>query len=317
MRTVKNKNTQKMKGQINLVFLTIALLMGVALHGQQDPQYTQYMYNTLNVNPAYAGSRGHLSALVMHRSQWVGINGAPTTQVLAVDGPVGKNVGLGLVLTNDALGPANEFFIDGNFSYTLRLNDTDKRLSFGLKAGGRLFNVDFTEGSTQNPDIAFQNNIENKFFPTIGAGVYYHNSKGYLGLAVPNFFSEEHYNGQEQVIATERLHYFLIGGKIFNMTPDVQFKPAFFVKWVPGAPIIADISANAMIRETLTFGVAYRWDDSFSGLFGLQISPDLSVGYAYDLTTTDLTDYTSGTHEIFLRYEFKTVEKRLKSPRFY
>ncbi|MEL7271163.1 MAG: type IX secretion system membrane protein PorP/SprF [Bacteroidota bacterium] len=306
-----------MKGQINLVFLTIALLMGVALHGQQDPQYTQYMYNTLNVNPAYAGSRGHLSALVMHRSQWVGINGAPTTQVLAVDGPVGKNVGLGLVLTNDALGPANEFFIDGNFSYTLRLNDTDKRLSFGLKAGGRLFNVDFTEGSTQNPDIAFQNNIENKFFPTIGAGVYYHNSKGYLGLAVPNFFSEEHYNGQEQVIATERLHYFLIGGKIFNMTPDVQFKPAFFVKWVPGAPIIADISANAMIRETLTFGVAYRWDDSFSGLFGLQISPDLSVGYAYDLTTTDLTDYTSGTHEIFLRYEFKTVEKRLKSPRFY
>ena len=317
MKMVKNKNTQKMKGQINLVFLTIALLMGVALHGQQDPQYTQYMYNTLNVNPAYAGSRGHLSALVMHRSQWVGINGAPTTQVLAVDGPVGKNVGLGLVLTNDALGPANEFFIDGNFSYTLRLNDTDKRLSFGLKAGGRLFNVDFTEGSTQNPDIAFQNNIENKFFPTIGAGVYYHNSKGYLGLAVPNFFSEEHYNGQEQVIATERLHYFLIGGKIFNMTPDVQFKPAFFVKWVPGAPIIADISANAMIRETLTFGVAYRWDDSFSGLFGLQISPDLSVGYAYDLTTTDLTDYTSGTHEIFLRYEFKTVEKRLKSPRFY
>ncbi|MEM8764541.1 MAG: type IX secretion system membrane protein PorP/SprF [Bacteroidota bacterium] len=306
-----------MKGQINLVFLTIALLMGIVVQGQQDPQYTQYMYNTLNVNPAYAGSRGHLSALVMHRSQWVGINGAPTTQVLAVDGPVGKNVGLGLVLTNDALGPANEFFIDGNFSYTLRLNDTDKRLSFGLKAGGRLFNVDFTEGSTQNPDIAFQNNIENKFFPTIGAGVYYHNSKGYLGLAVPNFFSEEHYNGQEQVIATERLHYFLIGGKIFNMTPDVQFKPAFFVKWVPGAPIIADISANAMIRETLTFGVAYRWDDSFSGLFGLQISPDLSVGYAYDLTTTDLTDYTSGTHEIFLRYEFKTVEKRLKSPRFY
>ncbi|MEL6975858.1 MAG: type IX secretion system membrane protein PorP/SprF [Bacteroidota bacterium] len=306
-----------MKGQINLIFLTIALLMGVALFGQQDPQYTQYMYNTLSVNPAYSGSRGHLSALVMHRSQWVGINGAPTTQVLAVDGPVGKNVGLGLVLTNDALGPANEFFIDGNFSYTLRLNDTDKRLSFGLKAGGRLFNVDFTEGSTQNPDIAFQNNIENKFFPTIGAGVYYHNSKGYLGLAVPNFFSEEHYNGQEQVIASERLHYFLIGGKIFNMTPDVQFKPAFFVKWVPGAPIIADISANAMIRETLTFGVAYRWDDSFSGLFGLQISPDLSVGYAYDLTTTDLTDYTSGTHEIFLRYEFKTVEKRLKSPRFY
>ncbi|SNY95440.1 type IX secretion system membrane protein, PorP/SprF family [Flagellimonas pacifica] len=311
------KKTTQMKKQLQYICSLALLLMSYVVSAQQDPQFTQYMYNTLSVNPAYAGSRGHLTALLMHRSQWVGVNGAPNTQVLAVDGPMGNNVGLGLVLSHDALGPSSEVFVDANFSYTVKLDENDKKLSFGLKGGGRLFNVDFTKGLVENPDVAFQNNIENKFFPTIGAGVYYHTAKSYLGLAVPNFFSQDHYEGQEQEIATERLHYFLMGGKIIDLTPDIKFKPAFFVKWVPGAPVIADISANAMLMETFTAGLAYRWDDSFSALLGLQISPDLSVGYAYDLTTSDLRSYTSGTHEVFLRYEFKTVEKRLKSPRFY
>ncbi len=317
MGTSTVKKIEGMKKQLQHICLLALLFTSFIAFAQQDPQFTQYMYNTLSVNPAYAGSRGHLTALLMHRSQWVGVNGAPTTQVLAVDGPMGNNVGLGLVLSHDGLGPSSEVFVDANFSYTVKLDDTGKKLSFGLKGGGRLFNVDFTKGLVENPDVAFQNNIENKFFPTIGAGVYYHTASSYLGLAVPNFFSEDHYDGQEQEIASERLHYFLIGGKIIDLTPDIKFKPAFFVKWVPGAPVIADISANAMLMETFTAGLAYRWDDSFSALLGLQISPDLSVGYAYDLTTSDLRSYTSGTHEVFLRYEFKTVEKRIKSPRFY
>ena len=306
----------KILGSKYLLALVLLCLSFVS-YSQQDPQFTQYMYNTLSVNPAYAGSRGHLTSLLMHRSQWVGINGAPTTQVLAMDSPVKDNIGVGLVMANDALGPSSEFFVDGNVSYTVRLDSMNRRLSFGLKLGGRLFNVDFSKGLIENPDVAFQNNISNQFFPTIGAGLYYHTGKAYIGFAVPNFFAQDHYDGAEQEIAAERLHYYLIGGKIWDVTPDVKFKPAFFVKWVPGAPLIADISANAMLKETFTFGVSYRWDDSFSALLGLQISPELSAGYAYDLTTTNLGTYTSGTHEIFLRYEFKTVEKKLKSPRFY
>ena len=194
----------------------------------------------------------------------------------------------------------------------------NQRLSFGLKGGGRLFNVDFSRGLFDDQtDVAFLNNIENRFFPTIGAGVYYHTDRGYLGFAVPNFFSEEHYDGASQQIATERLHYFLIGGRVFDLNQDVLFKPAFFVKWVPGAPIIADLSANFLIKETLTLGVAYRWDDSFSGLLGVDISPQFHVGYAYDLTTTDLRNYNNGTHEIFVRFELRSFAKRLKSPRFY
>ncbi len=309
--------TKLMKAIIKIGITLCLAIASLTLNAQQDPQFTQYMYNTISVNPAYAGSRGHLSILGMHRSQWVGINGAPTSQVLAIDGPMGNNVGLGIVFTNDELGPSNEVFMDVNFSYTVRLDADDKRLSFGLKGGGRLFNVDFAKGLTENPDIAFQDNIENRFFPTIGAGIYYHSSKGYLGLAVPNFFSEEHYDGTVQEIATERLHYFLVGGRIIDLSPDLKFKPAFFVKWVPGAPVIADVSANVMIKETLTLGLAYRWDDSFSGLLGLQISPALSIGYAYDRTTTDLRNFTNGTHEIFLRFELKSQGRRMKSPRFY
>ena len=298
-------------------FLILFVLISFQLEAQQDPQFTQYMYNTITVNPGYAGSRGHLSILGMHRSQWVGINGAPTSHVLAIDGPVSEKVGLGVVATYDELGPSNELFLDGNVSYSIQVGANNKRLSFGLKAGGRIFNVDFSEGLFRNPDVAFQDNIENRFFPTVGAGAYYHTERSHLGFAIPNFFSEDHYDGATQEIATERLHYFLIGGLVRDISADIKFKPAFFVKWVPGAPVIADLSANFMIRETVTAGIAYRWDDSFSGLLGLQISPALNVGYAYDRTTTDLGNFNSGTHEVFLRFELKTQEKRLKSPRFY
>jgi len=284
---------------------------------QQDPQFTQYMYNTLSVNPGYTGSRGHLAFVALHRSQWVGINGAPTTQTFSLDTPVGKNVGLGLNFTNDELGPSNEIFFDANFSYTLRLNDFDKKLSFGLKGGGRRLNVDFSKGTFNDPDAVFQNNIENKFFPSIGAGVYYHTDKSYLGFSVPNFLSQEHYDGEIEGIATERLHYFLIGGKVFDLSNDLRFKPAFFVKWVPGAPIIADITANMLIKETLTLGAAYRWDDSVSGLIGLRLTESVHFGYSYDFTTTELSNYNNGTHELFFRFEFISNERKLKSPRFF
>ncbi|MFS4448984.1 type IX secretion system membrane protein PorP/SprF [Maribacter sp. 2307UL18-2] len=306
-----------MKDQLKYIIVIITVLSSCLAWTQQDPQFTQYMYNTISVNPGYAGSRGHLSILGMYRTQWVGINGAPESQVLAIDGPVGRNVGLGLVIANDQLGPSNETFLDANFSYTIRLTNETKKLSFGLKGGGRLLNVDFSKGSFENPDIAFQTNINSKFLPTIGAGVYYHSEKSYLGLAIPNFFEAEHYDSEELNISTERLHYFLIGGTVFDMSADLKLKPAFFVKWVPGSPVIADVSLNALIKETLSLGLAYRWDDSFSALAGLQVSPRLKIGYAHDFTTTDLRNYNFGTHEIFLRFEFKSEERKFKSPRFY
>ncbi len=302
-----------MKKQMGHTYLVILLLGFFSVSAQQDPQFTQYMYNTMSVNPAYAGSQGYLTALLMHRSQWVGVNGAPNTQVLAVDTPLENKLGVGGILAHDALGPSSEIFVDGNVSYTIQLDSTNRKLSFGMKVGGRLFDVDFSKGLTQNPDMAFQNNIKSKFFPTIGAGLYYQAKDSYLGFAIPNFFSQKHYDGEEQEIAAERLHYYFMGGKFFDITPEIVLGPAFFVKWVPGAPIIADVSVNAVLRETFTFGVAYRWDDSFSTLLGLQITSNLNAGYAYDLTTSNLANYTGGSHEIFLRYQFKELKKPSES----
>ncbi|WP_127140814.1 type IX secretion system membrane protein PorP/SprF [Flagellimonas marinaquae] len=285
-------------------------------YAQQDPQFTQYMYNTMSVNPAFAGSNGHLTALLLHRSQWVGLNGAPNTQVLAVDSPMEHKLGLGGIISRDALGPSSEISVDGNVSYTIQLDSANRKLSFGMKLGGRIFDVDFSRGLTEDADVAFQNNIKSKFFPTIGAGLYYDTKKGYLGFAIPNFFSQKHYDGEEQEIAAERLHYYFIGGKVVDLTPDVKLKPAFFVKWVPGAPIIADVSVNAMLKETFLFGLAYRWDDSFSTLLGMQIDANFSAGYAYDLTTSNLANYSGGSHELFVRYEFKSSKKQKEEPTF-
>lgn len=179
-----------------------------------------------------------------------------------------------------------------------------------------MLNVDFTKGDYQEQEGVFEN-INNRFLPTVGAGIYWHSDNSYIGLSVPNFLTDEHYDEVQDAVAAERLHYFLIAGKVFDLSPTVKFKPAFLGKFVVGAPIIADLSANFLFSEVLRLGVAYRWDDSVSGLAGLQLGPKLMVGYAYDFTTTELQNFNNGTHEIMLRFELKSKEKQLKSPRFF
>jgi len=306
-----------MRKQFKYVVVVAFLAISFSSLAQQDPQFTHYMYNTIAVNPGYTGSRGHLSVLGLHRSQWVGLEGAPSTQSFSIHSPFGENVGLGLSVVNDELGPSSEFFVDGNFSYTLRFNK-NRRLSFGIKGGVRNLNVDFSKGITETPgDVLFENNIDNRLLPTVGAGVYYHTDKWYLGLSVPNFITSEQYQEVSQAVAIERINYFLIAGYVFDINDNLKFKPSGFVKAVSGAPIIFDVSANFLILNKFTAGVAYRWDDSVSGLVGFQLSDQLNIGYSYDYTTTDLNRFNDGTHEIFLRWDFISQEKKLKSPRFF
>ncbi|WBX77397.1 type IX secretion system membrane protein PorP/SprF [Tenacibaculum ovolyticum] len=299
---------------------TIVLILCVisGINAQQDPQYTQYMYNTMSVNPAYAGSNGHSIINLLGRTQWVGLDGAPNTQTLSYDTPLGySGVGLGINLTNDRIGPANEIFLDINGSYTIRTSD-EGNLAFGLKLGGRHLNVDWNKGRVRNrDDKKLEGNI-NKFLPTVGAGMYYYTSKWYLGAAIPNLISTDHYedsnNGGD--VAEERLHLFLIGGYVFDLNESIKFKPAVLAKVVNGAPLSIDVSANFLFNEKFTAGLAWRWDDSISALLGFQASKNLNIGFAYDLTTSNYSNYNSGTYELMLRYEmFK--EQTMKSPRFF
>lgn len=300
-----------------LILVVFTALLSFETQAQQDPQYTQYMYNTMSVNAGYAGQRNVLSATALYRTQWVGIDGAPKTITFGIHSPLkNERIGLGLNIVSDQLGPAQETSIDANLSYSIPVDESGElQLSFGLKGGLHILDTDWSKGRYQNVDRLFNENI-NLISPTLGAGLYLHSEKWYLGLSVPNILNTEHYDDFQESIATERLHYFLIGGYVFNVSENTKLKPAFLVKGVAGAPLIADLSVNALFNEKFTLGLAYRWDDSVSGLLGFQVNSGLFLGYAYDATTTALNNYNSGTHEIMLRFELQQIGKIL-SPRFF
>lgn len=304
--------------KVRAVYATLVLLVSFATQAQQDPQYTQYMYNTLTINPGYTGSVGTFEAVALHRSQWTGMPGAPETQALTLHTPMPNDrVGLGLSVVNDKLGPSNELYFEGNFSYALPLS-YDKKLAFGLKAGGRLMNVDWSKGRYYDDiDPLLNNNIESKLKPSLGAGVYLYSDKWYLGASVPSFIRSEYYDDVEEAVLSDRLHYYLIGGYVFDLSDNLKFKPAFLAKAVSGAPITTDVSANFMFQEKFVLGASYRWDDSVSALAGFQISNSFYIGYAFDYTVTELNKYNDGSHELVLRYQFMKKASQIKSPRFF
>ncbi len=309
------------------IAILVLILLGTSFssNAQQDPQYTQYMYNTQVINPAYAGSRDVLSFGLLGRIQWVNIEGAPRTGTFTVDTPIGSldNMGLGLSIVHDELGPAVESNINVDYSYTINTSD-EAELSFGLKAGLDLLDVDFTKlNIADQSDPRFQNNIDNRLQPQIGAGIYYNTDRFYAGLSVPNFLTTKHFdesslvNTQAETIAAERLHYFLIAGYVFDISDNVKFKPATLVKLVNGSPLQWDASANFLFNETLTVGASYRWSAALSALVGFQASDSIFIGFGYDWQTTDIEDYSDGSYEIILRFDVFNKPDRVLTPRFF
>jgi type IX secretion system PorP/SprF family membrane protein len=299
--------------------LFLFVLLGVSnVEAQQDAQFTQYMYNTVNVNPAYAGSRGVLSIFGTHRAQWVGLEGAPTTSAASIHSPINNSkVGLGLSVIQDEIGPSDKSIISADFSYTINTSENYK-LSFGLKGTASLFNVDYTKLNRYDlNDPRFQNNIDNQFSPNVGAGVYYHSDKLYAGISVPFILETKHFNDNASSVAKDVLHYYFIGGYVFDLSETTKFKPAFLIKSVKGAPLQADLTANFMFNDKFVVGGAYRWSAALSGLAGFQVDENWFIGYTYDTDTTRLANYNSGSHEFFLRYEFKGKQEKVVSPRFF
>lgn len=305
------------------VFVLLLVLGFTSLDSvaQQDPHYTQYMYNMNIVNPAYAGSRGTLSIGLLGRTQWVGLDGAPKTLTGVIHAPVGKNLGAGFSAIVDEVGPVKEQNIYADISYTISLSE-EGRLAFGLKGGITLFNTDFTNitlpQTPRGADEFFDDNI-NRSFPNFGAGVYYYNEKFYVGLSAPNFLETLHFEKENNTItrAAEETHYFLTSGYVFDLSQTTKFKPSVMLKGVQGSPLSVDVSANFLFNDRLEVGANYRLDDSVSLLANFGVTPSLRIGYAYDLTTTNLGNYNSGTHEAFLLWDIDFSKKNLKSPRFF
>ena len=303
-----------------IVFL---LLLSGMVNAQQDAQFTQYMYNSININPAYAGSRQSMNIFALHRTQWVGLDGAPVTNTASINTPINDTkIGLGVSIINDRIGPSDENNLSVDFSYYINTSE-DFKLSFGLKASANLLNVNFDKLNQYDPnDYSFENNIDNKFSPNIGIGLYWYSDKTYIGLSVPNLLETQHFDRYEGVgsgsyIARERINYYLTAGHVFDLDYNLKFKPAMMTKLVQGAPLQVDLSANFLINDKFTVGAAYRWSAALSAMVGFQVSDSWFIGYGYDMETTRLANYNSGSHEIFLRYEIFNKYNRITSPRFF
>jgi type IX secretion system PorP/SprF family membrane protein len=297
-----------------IAFILFNCWIGVA---QQLPQFTQYMYNTISINPAYAGSRETLSVVGLHRSQWVGLEGGPTTQTLSIHTPLrNEKIGLGLSIINDELGYENLSYIYGDFSYTIQTSEKAK-LAFGLKAGFTSYSLDpeYRQSQIDDPTIR---GIEDRWSPNIGAGVYWNTNRWYLGLSAPRILTTNN-NREEGYQALERISYYFTGGYVFDLGESTKFKPAMLLKATNGAPLSFDITANFLFNEVFWIGGSYRINERASAIGGIadfQISKQFRIGYAYEYPLSDLRPYTSGTHEVLIMFEvFKS--KRVKSPRYF
>ncbi len=318
MVTVEIKHLLK-----NIQGLLALLFFGIVgtVQAQQDAQYTQYMYNTVSVNPAYAGSRGHLSIAALYRNQWLGLDGAPETQTLNIHTPMGyRGVGLGISVVNDKIGPTSETYFDVDFSYTIQTSFEGK-LSFGLKASAHMLDIRYSELDEFeiDPQLQSQQDIQNKFSPNIGAGIYYHTDRFYAGLSAPRILETTHFDESSVSTAKEQINLYAITGYVWDLNPFLKFKPTLLTKVVQGAPLQVDLSANFMLNERFIGGVAYRWDAAFSGLFGFMVSDQLMIGLAYDREITELgaATFNDGSFEVILRYDFLRNIGNLKSPRFF
>ncbi len=292
------------------------LLLAFQMHGQQDPQYTQYMYNMNIINPAYAGSRENLSFGLLYRTQWTGIDGAPETGTFFGHSPIGNNLGLGLSVISDHIGPVKETNVYADVSYTLKLGG-GHNLAFGVKAGATFHDIGLNDLALIDPtDPFFSENI-NETTPNIGAGFFYYTDKYYVSLSVPNLLSSVHLDANGYKVGSETQHYFFTGGYVFDISPNTELKPSFMVKSSFDAPTSFDINMNARFNKKFEIGASYRLDDSFSALINFAMSPSVRIGYAYDAVSSDIKAYAPASHEIMLLFDLKFPKRVSRSPRYF
>ncbi|WP_456463734.1 PorP/SprF family type IX secretion system membrane protein [Lutibacter sp.] len=304
-----------------IIIIIVILILGFEnSNAQQLPQFTQYMYNTIAINPAYAGSRNALSIVGLNRNQWAGFDGGPQTQTLSIHSPLrNEKIGLGFSLINDKAGYENFTYAFADFSYTIKASE-DVNVSFGLKAGMTYYKLseELYNATEVNQDPYFNDRL-NRWNSNFGAGILVHSDKWYLGLSIPKMINHD-LNNDTEYAALERVHYYAIGGYVLNLNDNLKFKPSFMFKYTKGAPISTDLTANFLFNEKFWLGGSYRLNgqqNALGALVDFQVSDQFRVGYTYEIPTGEIRPYTSGSHEILLMYEFRFLKRKQKSPRYF
>ncbi len=308
--------------------LKLSLLCSVALfsltdaNAQQEPLYTQYMFNTISVNPGYTGTRNALNMVFLSRLQWVGLEGAPRTNTFSMHTPIlNQKMGVGFSVVDDNIGPVHNSYIAVDYAYKINLS-SDIILSMGLKGGIYNYYAGLQDVFLGNPNVdpSFYGNLEQKLQPNAGVGFYLYSNKYYAGFSVPSIIEATLSDYQESGTTPNSLkrHYFIMGGYVFDLGTEWKFKPAFIEKIVTGAPISTDLTAHFIYHNTYWMGMTYRVGDAISLLLELQVTRQLLVGYSYDYTLSNISSYSNGSHEIIISYDFDGfVKDKVKSPRFF
>ena len=299
-----------------LILITAASSAG--LFAQQNPQYSQYMFNGLAINPAYAGSKDYLSAAALYRKQWTDFKGAPQTATFSVHSPISNNkMGLGFSFMTDKIGPTSRLDFYGHYAFHVETGNGV--LALGIQGGITQFTANLTDLKTFDLNDKVQaNGNESEMLPNAGAGAYYYSEKFYAGLSVPALLSDDWKSSADKTSAPSRvMHYFFTTGIVLGNSDNFKIKPSVMLKYVNAAPVSYDINANAFIGKILGVGVSYRSEDAIVGLLSLQLTPQLRFGYSYDMTQTDIKDYSSGTHEIMLGYDFGHEVPKVRVPRYF
>jgi len=302
--------------KLSLLLIFIVLLGFQDMSAQQDPQYTQYMYNMNVVNPAYAGSKESLSITALYRKQWSGLDGAPETFTFSAHSPISDKVGLGLSAIKDELGPISETNVYADFSYTLQVGENSK-LALGIKAGATFHDVGLVGLDLQDPNDPFFSQDINNTYPNVGAGAFFYTDNFYLGLSVPNFLNSVHLDENALKYGSEVNHYFATAGYVFQVNDNFKLKPSVMVKSAFEAPVSFDGNLNALFYDKFEIGASYRLDDSFSGLVGFQINDNIRIGYAYDHIVSDLNVVADASHEVIITFDLFFNKRVLRSPRYF
>ena len=300
-----------------LIFFTVLIAQQVT--AQQDPQYTQYMYNMNIINPAYAGISEGLAIGALYRSQWVGLDGGPETYTFNMDSPVGKQLALGFSVISDKIGPVKETNAYVDASYTIPTG-METRLAFGVKGGFTFHDIAISETQINVIDQGdpFFASAINETTPNIGAGVYFYKpNKYYVSVSVPNILNGVHLDANGTKIGSESEHLFAAAGYVFDLSKNFKLKPHALLKYAFDAPMSYDINANLFMFDLVEVGVGYRLEDSFSGMINFQIMENLRIGYAYDAIQSDLDIVTNSSHEVFINFDFNFSSKVSRSPRYF
>lgn len=298
--------------KITLIAVAFIAMLGQS-KAQQDPVFSQYMFNMAAINPAYVGSRDVFSLTATYRRQWIDLPGAPSTGLVSLDFPIAKkNIGIGVSAYSDKVGIFNNTGGYAQFAYRLRLGRGI--MAFGLQAGAFQASADWTKVSTNDPDVAFSSDF-NKVLPNFGFGLYYNTDRWYVGASAPRLLENKINSNADDARLTR--HFYLTGGVVIGISPSVKLKPSVLLRAVQGGPASFDANLNVWIVDRIGIGASYRYGDGVIGMIEIQASQRFRIGYAYDMALTDIRGYSSGTHEAMLRYEFGFDKKKVISPRYF